>query len=68
MKIAILAHSFPPIMGGGESHVYSCAKKLSEKDHAVSVITSRIPDNFPIQERPQGTTKYLSCPILKNTN
>lgn len=65
MKIAILAHSFPPIMGGGESHVYSCAKRLSEKSHEVSVITSRIPDDFLIKERPQGNYKIFELPYFK---
>ena len=39
MRICLFAHSFPPTIGGGETHTYLIAKALSERGHEVTVIT-----------------------------
>ncbi|MFZ5365963.1 MAG: glycosyltransferase family 4 protein [Patescibacteria group bacterium] len=39
MKICILTHDFPPVIGGAQTHQYNEAKKLSEFGHKVQVIT-----------------------------
>lgn len=42
MKIVLLAHSYPPTIGGGESHVYTIAKIAGSLGNHVAVITSPI--------------------------
>ncbi|MGB4834336.1 MAG: glycosyltransferase family 4 protein [Candidatus Moraniibacteriota bacterium] len=39
MKICLINHSFPPQIGGGETHMYLLATGLSERGHKVTVIT-----------------------------
>lgn len=39
MKIAILNHSFPPDVGGGETQAYLIAEKLAQLGNRVTVIT-----------------------------
>ena len=39
MKIAILNHSFPPDIGGGESQLYTIASKLHSFGHDIHVFT-----------------------------
>ena len=39
MKICLINHSFPPQIGGGETHMYLLAKGFSERGHDVTVIT-----------------------------
>lgn len=41
LKIALATDWFPPRIGGVETHVYELAKRLQEKGHEVTVITSR---------------------------
>lgn len=54
MKIVLLAHSFPPVIGGAESNIYTVAKLLSERGHTVNVVTGEIPVDVPMKERPAG--------------
>ncbi len=39
MKICLINHSFPPQIGGGETHMYLLVKGLSARGHEVTVIT-----------------------------
>ncbi len=41
LKIALATDWFPPRIGGVETHVYELAKRLQERGHEVTVITSR---------------------------
>lgn len=39
MKICLINHSFPPQIGGGETHLYLIAKGFADKGHEVLVVT-----------------------------
>jgi len=39
MKICLINHSFPPQIGGGETHIYLLARGLVEMGHDVTVVT-----------------------------
>jgi glycosyltransferase involved in cell wall biosynthesis len=39
MKICLVNHSFPPQIGGGETHIYLLAKGFAEMGHDVLVVT-----------------------------
>ncbi|MBM3256132.1 MAG: glycosyltransferase family 4 protein [Candidatus Moranbacteria bacterium] len=39
MKICLINHSFPPQIGGGETHLYLLAKGFAKRGHKVLVIT-----------------------------
>ncbi|MBI5621531.1 glycosyltransferase family 4 protein [Candidatus Falkowbacteria bacterium] len=39
MKICLIHHSFPPQIGGGETHMYLLASGFSERGHEVTVVT-----------------------------
>jgi len=45
MKIALLCHSFPPSIGGGESHIYTIAKITGQLGHNVTLITGQNESN-----------------------
>jgi len=42
MKILIICHEFPPVGGGTANAVFYLAKCLKDKEHEVTVITSRL--------------------------
>jgi glycosyltransferase involved in cell wall biosynthesis len=42
MKIALINHSFPPDIGGGETYLYTLAKKLYEFGNQITIITGKI--------------------------
>lgn len=44
MKLLLLAQKYPPIVGGGETHLQNLAEGLVARGHQVSVLTSR-PDS-----------------------
>lgn len=64
MKILLLAHSFPPVVGGGESHVFMIAQHLARKGHKVYVITGRAPKE---QKRslPKAGFKTVRIPFFR---
>lgn len=53
MRIGYLATKFPPIPGGGETHMATVASEMSKLGHDVEVITGAHPDrdqdNFPYE-------------------
>lgn len=50
MRIGLFAHGFPPVIGGGETHVYLVAKALHERGHEVTVITGIPPEHPTIHD------------------
>lgn len=58
MKIVLLAHSYPPSIGGGESHIYTISKITGKLGNKVSVITSPMLDS--------SLSKSKKRPKLKN--
>ena len=47
MNVALVTEKFPPVVGGGESHIQSLAEGLAARGHAVTVLT----------ETPAGTAR-----------
>ncbi len=41
MKICLINHSFPPQIGGGETHLYLLARGFARRGHDVTVITGK---------------------------
>lgn len=65
MKICLLAHSFPPVIGGGETQVYLLANEFCLRGHEVLVITGTTKertvgvDNYPFRViRLQGFREF----------
>jgi glycosyltransferase involved in cell wall biosynthesis len=50
MKIAFIAHTFPPYVGGTPGRVYRISRGLSQRGHAVTVYTSTHPRAPRVQE------------------
>lgn len=46
MRIVIFAHSFPPVIGGGQTYQYYLAKFLSGSGHDVRVVTGSVPEEY----------------------
>lgn len=48
VRICFFAHSFPPTIGGGETHIFLIAKGLGERGHEVTVITGSPPGDSTV--------------------
>ncbi|TBO61503.1 glycosyltransferase family 1 protein [Streptomyces kasugaensis] len=44
MKILLVAEKYPPIVGGGETHLHQLAEGLVTRGHEVTVATEAVPD------------------------
>ncbi|MYT29972.1 MULTISPECIES: glycosyltransferase family 4 protein [unclassified Streptomyces] len=44
MKILLVAEKYPPIVGGGETHLHQLAEGLVARGHEVTVATEAVPD------------------------
>ncbi|MFI1885951.1 glycosyltransferase family 4 protein [Streptomyces jumonjinensis] len=45
MKILLVAEKYPPIVGGGETHLHQLAEGLVARGHDVTVATEAVPDS-----------------------
>ncbi|KOV35579.1 hypothetical protein ADK60_08940 [Streptomyces sp. XY431] len=43
MKILLVAEKYPPIVGGGETHLHQLAEGLAARGHEVTVVTETVP-------------------------
>ncbi|MFI6527675.1 glycosyltransferase family 4 protein [Streptomyces uncialis] len=43
MKITLIAEKYPPVVGGGETHVHQVAEGLAAEGHDVTVVTEAAP-------------------------
>lgn len=50
MKILQLTDFFDPFLGGMEQHVKTLSRKLVERGHDVTVVTTRLPDTADVEE------------------
>ncbi len=70
MRIGYITHGFPPLIGGTETHNYSCVKYLSEKGHSVEVIipTTKLylQENFGYLENKTLQAESYTLPELRN--
>lgn len=70
MRIGYITHGFPPLIGGTETHNYSCVKYLSERGHQVEVIIpttkSYLQENFEHLDNQIISEKSYKLPELKN--
>lgn len=46
MRICLLTHSFPPVIGGAQTYQYYLAKFLSDFGHKVQVVTGETPPQY----------------------
>lgn len=46
MRICLLTHSFPPVIGGAQTYQYYLAKLLSNFGHKVQVVTGETPSEY----------------------
>ncbi|MEE1831704.1 glycosyltransferase family 4 protein [Streptomyces sp. SP17KL33] len=44
MKVLLVAEKYPPIVGGGETHLHQLAEGLVARGHTVTVCTEAVPD------------------------
>jgi glycosyltransferase involved in cell wall biosynthesis len=44
MKIQFIAEKYPPVVGGGETHLHQIAEGLAHRGHDVTVVTESVPD------------------------
>jgi glycosyltransferase involved in cell wall biosynthesis len=44
MKIQFVAEKYPPVVGGGETHLHQIAEGLAARGHDVTVVTEKVPD------------------------
>jgi glycosyltransferase involved in cell wall biosynthesis len=65
MKIVQVASYYPPYYGGIESHVYYLSQGLVDLGHEVTVLTSRVPKDGPVEEVRDGVlVKRFWTPLL----
>ncbi|KOG58355.1 hypothetical protein ADK38_42870, partial [Streptomyces varsoviensis] len=43
MRILLIAEKYPPVVGGGETHVHQLAEGLAERGNEVTVLTEAVP-------------------------
>jgi len=68
MKIVIFAHSFPPIIGGGQTYQYYLAKFLSDFGHQVKVVTGTIPADYENKSFPYEGFEVVSLEGFKEVS
>lgn len=68
MKIVIFAHSFPPIIGGGQTYQYYLAKFLSDFGHQVKVLTGTIPADYENKSFPYEGFEVVSLEGFKEAS
>ncbi len=70
MRVGYITHGFPPLIGGTETHNYSCVKYLSQKGHRVDVIipTTKLylQENLGYLKNKTLPTESYTLPELKN--
>ena len=70
MRICYITHGFPPLIGGTETHNYSCVKYLSDRGYQVDVIIpttkSYLQKNFGYLENKTKPAESYTLPELKN--
>lgn len=54
MKILLVAHKFPPFIGGIEMHTFEVGRRMAQKGHAVTVLTGDPTGNLTPDEMVSG--------------
>ena len=54
LKILLVAHKFPPFMGGIEMHTFEVGRRMAALAHSVTVLTADNADRLPREEMMSG--------------
>ena len=70
MKILLVPHSYPPVLGGVQSVVHQLAQGLAARRHDVQVVTPQDPHSLPSGEMLDGiaVTRYAVPQKAGQTN
>src|SRR5258708_4724435 len=64
-RILMIAHAFPPTIGGVEAHLYDISTRLAQRGHLVQCLVGgetfgdEVVDGVSVARRPELTVRYL---------
>jgi glycosyltransferase involved in cell wall biosynthesis len=67
LKIMLVAHKFPPFVGGIEIHTYEVGRRMASLGHAVTVVTGDPSETLPSNEMVSGM-RVLRLPVYPRSS